>query len=69
MYQPADGDRVTVTRHMPNGRTTTWTGTISAVSDNGFYLTGHGPKGSLDTYLSSAAELARYGVTQTITPA
>ncbi|MFI1562188.1 hypothetical protein ACH4ZX_03840 [Streptomyces sp. NPDC020490] len=70
MYQPHDGDRVTVTRHHPTGRTSTWTGTLSAVSPTGFYLTGVDSRGHrYDGYLSSAAVLARYGATQTITPA
>jgi hypothetical protein len=66
MYQPRTGDRVTVTRTHPTGRTTTWTGTIHAVTPAGFHLTGVGPRGSYDGYLSSSAELARYGVSQTV---
>lgn len=70
MYQPQDGDRVTVTRTHPTGRTTTWTGMASAVSPAGFHLTGTDGRGyRYDGYLSSAAELARYGATQTVTTA
>jgi hypothetical protein len=69
MYQPSNGDRVTVTRTHPGGRTTTWTGTVSSVGPAGFRLAGRGPRGAYDGYLSSAGELARYGVTQTVTPA
>lgn len=69
MYQPRTGDTVTVTRTHPSGRTSTWTGRISGILDTGFCLTGIGPERQpCDTCLSSAAMLARYGVTQTITP-
>jgi hypothetical protein len=66
MYQPRTGDHVTVTRTHRDGRTTTWTGRVGSVSPAGFHLTGVGPCGSYDGYLSSSAELARYGVSQTV---
>lgn len=71
------GDRVTVTRHLPDGRTARWTGTTSELlhengAVTGFRLNGTGPDGwSCDTYLDANAEqmLRLYGVRQTIEPA
>ena len=70
MYQPANGDTVTVTRTTPDGRTGSWTGVLSHVLDCGFRLTGTGPDGSpADTYMGSSHALLRdHGVTQTVQP-
>lgn len=76
MYQPTNGDTVTVNRTTRGGRTWTWTGVLSEVLDprdtesgiGGFRLTGTGPDGqSDDTNLADSSSMQRlYGVTQTI---
>lgn len=76
MYQPANGDTVTVTRTMPNGRVWSCTGILSRVltaaaspsGKGGFQLTGTDCTGqAYDSYLSDAASLKQYGVTQAVT--
>lgn len=71
MYQPANGDTVTVTRTAPTGRSSSWTGVLSHVLDGGFRLTGTDVNGNaVDTYMGSSSALLRnHGVTQTVTPA
>lgn len=71
MYQPANGDTVTVTRTAPDGRTGTWTGVLSNPLNGGFRLTGTGPDGhAVDTFMGSSDALLRdHGVVQTVTPA
>ena len=68
------GDRVTVTRHLPDGRTVRWNGITSQLlhehgAVTGFRLDGTGPDGnSCATYLDADAErlLRLYGVKQTV---
>lgn len=69
MYQPANGDHVTVTRRLPNGQTRTHTGIISGLNDglNGFLLA---EDGDLPRCMADAATMLRaHGVVQTIEPA
>ena len=74
MFQPMNGDLVTVTRSKPGGTrpSSTWRGVISNVGPTGgFVLTGTDPSGYpvCSNFSSSRTLLALYGVTQTITPA
>lgn len=70
MYQPTNGDTVTVTRTSPDGHAQSWTGVLSQVLSGGFRLTGTRDDGyNVDTYMASSSELQRdHGVTQTVTP-
>lgn len=75
-YTPANGDHVTITRRWPNGRTSTWTGTLTNVHHtdhtgwSGYRITGTGPDGQpADTYLAGADAMHHYyGAVQTVTP-
>lgn len=75
MYQPKNGDTVTVTRINQRGGTWSATGVLSHVlpavdspsGKGGWRLTGTDCTGQpYDSYMSDASGLTQYGVTQTI---
>lgn len=70
-YQPSHGDHVTVTRHLPDGRTATWTGTIYPGPNGGFMLYGHTGDGTpvASAFAGADTMLRCHDVVQTVQPA
>lgn len=80
MFYPSEGDRIVVTRKGRDGRTTTWTGTATEVTDctetdsglwlGGWRLTGHNTATgeSYDSHQACTETLERYdqGIRQTV---
>lgn len=69
MYQPAEGDRVTVTFTTPQGRTYHHTGRLTQVSQHGCGFSLLRDDGGHSWYSDAATLMRLYGVVQTIKPA